>query len=357
MNENSTIAQPNIPPTKKRYEWIDNARIVAAFLIMYVHVPHSLPADAFINNAAYYNLVHHTTLCGRVPFFLILAGYFLARNVTWSKAFDRFLWLFIPFAVWNLFFLWPRMAIEHTTYTFWDCLGVGAIFDSSIHLTDRGPCAPILGPSWFLRDIMVLSLLTPLIVKIKRYLPAILIVYGTIYMARIDDDIQIVLLSPTTMFFYLLGVCLCHYHICDAYRILNKNFLPIFIVTGFTLVTLSYGSAKWGLPNVPQTLCGMVVGALLIAYSGILIEKGLPRLSKMLAPLGPACFLVFMLHKPCFKALYYFLPENFQNTQWIWLVPIPIFFFICAFFLAIKKYTPCLMPYLGHMKLPKKKAT
>lgn len=39
----------------------------------------------------------HLFYLGRVPFFLVLAGYFLGRNITWNKAFNRAFWLFIPF--------------------------------------------------------------------------------------------------------------------------------------------------------------------------------------------------------------------------------------------------------------------
>ena len=31
----------------------------------------------------------HLFYLGRVPFFLVLAGYFLGRNITWNKAFNR----------------------------------------------------------------------------------------------------------------------------------------------------------------------------------------------------------------------------------------------------------------------------
>lgn len=346
-------AQP-APAIKKRYEWIDNARIVAAFLIMYVHVPVHLPADALVNNGMVYQLVHHTTLCGRVPFFLILAGYFLARNITWSKAWDRFIWLFIPFAIWNLVFVYPRMVVEHTTYSFLDIMGVGSIFSDTWQFTEHGNCAPILGPSWFLRDIMVLSLLTPLIIKVKKYLPALLVAWAVIFCAQVEDYTQIVMLSPSTIFFYLFGVCLCEYRISDAYRILNGRFLPVFVIVGVTALAFCISSSVFHGMGVPRTLLGMLVGALMIAYTGVIIEKCWPSLSKRLAPLGPACFLVFMLHKPCFRVMCHFLPDSILHSHWMLLLPIPAFVFICAFFLLMKRYTPCLMPYLGHMKLPKK---
>ena len=347
------IEQP-VPAVKKRYEWIDNARIVAAFLIMYAHVSVQLPADSMVNDHLVNQMLRYVVLYGRVPFFLILAGYFLARNITWSKAWDRFLWLFIPFIIWNLAFVYPRMAVEHTTFSFLDIMGVGSIFSDTWQFTERGNCAPILGPSWFLRDIMILSLLTPLIVKIKKYLPALLTAWAVIFCARVESYMQIVVLSPTTIFFYLFGVSLCEYRISDANRIFNRRFLPVFVIVGLTALAFCVSSSVFHGIGVPRTLLGMLVGALMIAYSGVIIEKRWPKLSKRLAPLGPACFLVFMLHKPCFRVICHFLPDSILHSLWIVLLPFPTFVFICAFFLAMKKYTPWLMPYLGHMKMPKK---
>ena len=58
------------------------SRVLAALLIMYVHLSSPLLKTTGIH--LFYN--------GRVPFFLVLAGYFLARNITWNKAVDRALW-------------------------------------------------------------------------------------------------------------------------------------------------------------------------------------------------------------------------------------------------------------------------
>lgn len=55
--------------------------------------------EPHVNNAVAYDFIHSTTYWGRVPYFLILAGYFLGRKITWGKALDRALWLMIPFVI------------------------------------------------------------------------------------------------------------------------------------------------------------------------------------------------------------------------------------------------------------------
>lgn len=93
-------------PPKKRVVWIDVSRVLAALLIMYVHLSSPLLKTTGIH--LFYN--------GRVPFFLVLAGYFLARNITWHKVFDRTLWLFIPYMIWNGLYLFLLSSI--TTHPF-----------------------------------------------------------------------------------------------------------------------------------------------------------------------------------------------------------------------------------------------
>ena len=105
-----------------------------------------------------------------------------------------------------------------------------------------------------------------------------------------------------------------------------------------------------------MTLAGGVFGAMMIAYGGVLIERCLPRLSKRLAPCGPACFLVFVLHYPLFFLVAPYVPTWITGSVLIWLLPVVTCAFIIAVFLLMKRYTPWLMPYLGHMKVPKKQA-
>lgn len=345
-----------LPAEKKRYEWIDNARIVAAFLIMYVHVPLFFPADAFFNNSTISTLLFDTTFRGRVPFFLILAGYFLARNITWAKALDRFIWLFVPFTLWNIL-MGVMLYLLKQPVSWHGLWGIGSIFKAEWCPFGHGISMPFLSPSWFLRDIMILSLLTPLIIRLKRILPAILVLYA-IFWRNNDPNLHIgmnITLAPETCFFYLLGVCLVSFRIDDAFRIFNKRFTPVCAVLLVAAVVFGIWIHHGLAMDFPITLLGMLVGAMMIAHSGVLIEKHLPKLSKMMAPLGPACFLVFMLHIPVFIVIEGIIPKSIMHSPWSLMLPFPTFAFICIFFLLMKKYTPWLMPYLAHMKIKPRK--
>lgn len=362
MSPDSQIAPTLSPQKKKRYEWIDNARIVAAFLIMIRH----LPCESAAQGGGGVDFVQTVCSCcvynGRVPFFLILAGYFLSRNVTWRKAWDRFIWLLVPFVIWNAIYAYIFL---HHSFSFQmacvDLLGINNIIHgSAISLFGSSVSSyPVIGPSWFLRDIMFLSLLTPLIVRFDKWIPIILVVMTALMLFQMPP-MSAALFAPTTVYFYLLGVFLVRFRLDDAYRILNRSFLPYFVsgtavaFIGALVMFISGVREFRGLNLIYffSSTFGMVFGALLIAYYGILIEKLLPRFSKLIAPLGPACFLVFMLHYPLFHILQINCPSLFEGWHAL-LVPVPLFIAICTFFLLMKRFTPFLMPYLGHMKMTK----
>lgn len=343
------------PPVKKRYEWIDNARIVAAFLIMYVHWRWRMGIPGSNDYETLRSFVHFSNLHGRVAFFLILAGYFLGRSATWKKALDRFFWLFVPYTLWNLIIYFSARAVGQPAESFADIFGLGHLFYSNGPAIDPSVTFPYIVPSWFLRDIMLLSLVTPLLAKLKPFLVFIILLCSSTSSLNLPFQ-QSLILNPTTCIFYCLGVCLSSFKIDDIYRLLSSKFTPVWLMLIVTATAYSIYSITYFGHEEKATLFGMLIGSLMIAYSGILVEKHLPRISKFVAPCGPACFLVFMLHHPILTAIRTYAPASFVDSWFGIFIPVPVFVIIVSTFLAMKKYTPWLMPYLGHMKLPKKAA-
>lgn len=349
------------PPEKKRYEWIDNARLVAALLIIYVHMQWFFPHEPIVTNALARSLVVNTTYYGMVPFFFILAGYLLARQITWHKALDRALWLLIPYVTWNcLYYVWTHLFTHTLGHFFTDLpwiIGIGPFFSRNTVLFAEYSGSPYIPVTWFLRDIILLSLLTPIFARYRSIIKYILIIVFCALPAKYaPPSDQFAMLSPGYCAYYLLGVCLVDYRISDAYRILNKKFTILLVLGVLISVALSFYTSSHGLPSFVAPMIGCVFGALMIAQCGILIEMYLPRFSKWLAPCGPACFLVFVLHAPIFQMIAWLLPQWITGTALVWLLPIPVCALIIAIFLLMKRFTPWLLPYLGHMKMPKQTA-
>ena len=268
---------------------------------------------------------------------------------------DRFFWLLVPYTLWNLIIYFAARAVGQPAESFTDIFGLGHMFYPGGPAIDPTVTCPYIVPSWFLRDIMLLSLVTPLLVKIKPLLIFIILFCASTSSFNLPLQ-QALVLNPTTCLFYSLGVCLGGYRIDDIYRLLTTKFTPICILLFVTAAAYSFYAINYTGHEERATLFGMLMGSLMIAYSGILIENHLPRVSKFVAPCGPACFLVFMLHHPILTAIRTYAPASFVDS-WLGLfIPLPVFIIIVTAFLTMKKYTPWIMPYLGHMKLPKKPA-
>ena len=344
----------SITPTKKRFEWIDNARVVALFVIMWLHVPFGLFPETWEFMLRETAFIRETFFYAYVPFFLFLSGYFTARNITWHKAFDRFLWLLIPYILWNLSVGYVCCGLlPNSPESACVILGIKDIFSPHWTVCAAGAGMPVDMPTWFLRDMLILSLLTPIIVKFKKWLPLLIVLYFSCHCLRTPVFINGgVLLAPGQVMYYLLGVCVSHRKLDEAYRLFNHPRMNAYMLLAFLYMLVILG-LKYCMPDkgLNLTCVSVLLGIAMIAYSGVLIERYFPRLSHRLAPCGPASFLIFVMHWPLFLIVHSCLPECMIGSPLLWLVPIPTFFIIIYTFFGIKKFAPWLMPYLCHMKL------
>ena len=76
----------------------------------------------------------HLFYLGRVPFFLVLAGYFLGRNITWNKAFNRAFWLFIPFMFWNVLYVFLVLPHDGASFRLENLIGIRDVFLPGMNL-------------------------------------------------------------------------------------------------------------------------------------------------------------------------------------------------------------------------------
>lgn len=343
----ATLLQCSLPP--KRIEWLDNARCIAAFLVVYVHwrwrldVPGSNGHD-LLNNYAYFS-----TLYGNVPFFLVVTGYFLGRNITWGKAWKRFVWLLVPFVILNFGLYGASLLAGLPAESVCSIFGLGHLFVSSGPALDPGATVPVIVPSWFLRDIMLLSLLSPLLAKIKP------LVMCAVCFSFSCLDLQVPLdpsciLNPGTCIFFALGVCLSNFRISEYSGIVGRERTIFFTLLFIVASAYSLYSVACLNSGARATLFGMLMGACMIAYAGMLIERFLPRLSKRLAACGQACFFIYMLHHPILTAIQTWAPHRTVYSVPALLLPIPVYFSLLLLFFVLRRYFPWLLPYVALVK-------
>ena len=163
-----------------QYEVIRQLRFPMIVLVTFAH-SYGKVEDGFSLLASDWNtyeflklLVSQTLVKVAVPVFFIMSGYLFFANVDkWDvvtykkKILRRIKTLLIPYLIWNLL-----MAVKLKTFSmsmfwaYWD--PAGKQIDWFGH--EQLMTAPANMPLWFLRDLMVVSLLTPIIYILARRL-------------------------------------------------------------------------------------------------------------------------------------------------------------------------------------------
>ncbi|MBQ3635519.1 MAG: acyltransferase family protein [Bacteroidales bacterium] len=180
---------------------IDTLRVVCAVFVVMLHtIGGQLPASfSSLSPVDGLLLLRHlfrgpgALLHAAVPTFFLLSGLlFFRRLEVWdssvyrSKLLSRFRSLLVPYLLWNvLFFIfslpqWLQSGeCSSVLDAFTSCGGLRLFWDSSVSDVARlswfGTPAPhfntpLLGPLWFIRDLMVLVLLAPVILFALRRL-------------------------------------------------------------------------------------------------------------------------------------------------------------------------------------------
>ena len=200
-----------------QYEIIRQLRFPMIVLVTFAH-SYGEVAEGFSLLASEWNtyeflklFVSQTLVKVAVPVFFIMSGYLFFANVEeWNlkvyktKLLRRIKTLLIPYLIWNLL-----MAIKLKTFSwsifwsFWCPAGIQTDWFGQEQLMT----APANMPLWFLRDLMVVSLLTPIIYiglrKLGSWLMAILTIF---YLSGICAFIPG--LSAYAVYFFILGAFL-----------------------------------------------------------------------------------------------------------------------------------------------------
>lgn len=153
-------------------------------------------------------LVSQTLVKVAVPVFFIISGYLFFVNVSeWNvqvyrqKLLRRVKTLLIPYLFWNLLMVWKLRTFSYDMFwAFW--IPAGVQLDWFGH--EQLMTAPANIPLWFLRDLMVVSLLTPILyISIKRlgwwFMAGLAVVYLSGVCAFVPG------LSAYAVFFFTLG--------------------------------------------------------------------------------------------------------------------------------------------------------
>lgn len=326
-----------LPAAKPRVEYIDIARVVAAFIIILYHA-------AIVGNS---NVVYATAfLFGRLPFFFVLAGFFL-RDPSWVGMRKRLALLVIPYLIWELA---PMLLVSQNAAIPED------LRRSIPELLQRGLVHfPFNFPLWFLRDLIIYTALYPLLYPLRRYVGVVAALLFILLALDILPLAQFASVkhpcSIKDFAFFLLGMAIQPIGLAGITSFLQKHWKKILLLGG-CINLYAYWQLFSGEGMGSQCFLQMLGILTLLAFSYALSQH-LPKLSQTLLKAAPATYLIFLTH-----ALLYFPVKLFAGTAWYtayhYIVnPLVSLLIICLATLAVgmmRRHTPRLLPYIAGIR-------
>ena len=297
MTNGNMLVQPD-SLTSQTIEWL---RFPLAILVVLLHAG----AVGMNSNLEVYHTLSVLTTGGvcriAVPCFFLISGYLFFRDMKeWNKArwkeklIRRIHSLFIPYIIWNLiafaaFFIYSyvRAKLGSLDLSFFEEEKAVYFSPDFWHiLWDWYDGMPIDYPLWFVRDLILFTICTPLIYLFWKYLK----VYGLLILA-------IILFIPLSVgkgiLFYSFGAW-----IGINGRDLTESFYPYrwvaLLVTIFVLTLLpNYYQRQDGLLSIFQNVF-LVSGCIcVISFASVGVSKGILTFSPFLVR---SSFFIFASH-------------------------------------------------------------
>lgn len=253
-----------------QYEVIRQLRFPMIVLVTFAH-SYGKVEEGFSLLASEWNtyeflklLVSQTLVKVAVPVFFIMSGYLFFANVDkWDvvtykkKILRRIKTLLLPYLIWNLL-----MAVKLKTFSmnmfwaFWNPAGKQIDWFGNEQLMT----APANMPLWFLRDLMVVSLLTPIIyILVRRLGYWLMAVLTVLYLSGVCAFIPGI--SAYAVFFFTLGAILSIRKM-DLVEIFNRFEWPAYglsIILGVAMM-ITYSTPIFS----SLMLCFRLIGAIAV---------------------------------------------------------------------------------------------
>jgi surface polysaccharide O-acyltransferase-like enzyme len=251
-----------------------------------------------------------------VPLFFLMAGYLFFANFRWSeqtfkkKVLGRTRSLLIPFLIWNsivLAIVALAQAIPATQPYF---SGAGSLIaDYSLFQYVNALLGlkgyPIAYHFWFIRDLILLVLLAPVIAVILRF--AFLPFFLALYIFWVADLWPIMAPGVVGLFFFSIGA-FCAIKGKSLFVLDRFGALALLAFIPILLVDTLWHDAWY---NVFFHRTGLMVGVVAALYSTRLLAKH-TGVTNALVRLGGASFFVYAAHEPFLRIMrmlsYRFLP-------------------------------------------------
>jgi peptidoglycan/LPS O-acetylase OafA/YrhL len=298
------------------------------------------------------NLISNGIARIAVPLFYLISGYLFFINFNGSfsqyrlKLKSRLSTLLIPYLIWNLLAIFILLLlhllpeVQNILYSSNSRMYLDtnwSVIDKIVGLSGY----PAAYQFWFIRDLMVVILLAPLIHTIfRKYSSLLIVVTGVLWYLQIWP---ISIPSSTTVFFFILGAGMTRgdslFEVIDKYR---KPGAGIFI-TILLLDTYSHGFLINEYIHRLEILIGCFV---VLQMSGVVSENH--KINHWLVGLSKYSFFVFAVHEPMLTIIRKFVLSLFEHITPLALFSIYLFLplIVVALSIYLYKFITLLSPKL-----------
>lgn len=369
-------------PEQLRRQTLNLLRFPLAIVVMLIHIwPSSPIAHTSLSDSVttdFFQFPILSVICTAVtgflrgqsvPIYFFIAGYVFFYNVEFNqntyikKLKNRTRTLLIPYIIWNtiaLLIIIARPLISATplgqrflpatdmklNISLKNILNCYWNFNGDIICHSSTNTIPIDGPLWFIRDLMIIVLITPILYQlIKRLKHYFVVIVGLVWLIVNTDyyNPSILIQISTGLFFFSYGAYMS-IHKLDMLVEFGRYFKSSIILYPF--LGILYIIAAYCYPEACSVIKRLnIVAGLLFAYnlSSWLLRKGYCRISPFLAS---SAFFIYVSHTLVVNRItklqeFYINPDS--DIKWIWIYLITSIIstsFLLGVFYLLRRYSP-----------------
>lgn len=310
--------------------------------------------------------------------FVFFLGIKLTKETFVRKLKNRTKTLLIPYIIWNLaavlmigvrFVPWFRdyfsyldlkfnFSLPALLSCFWKYHGelCQAPVGTEAYAGELASVAPINAPLWFLRDLMIVVLCTPLLYwLLKRAGYYLVILLGILWFGSVSFDFKHSDMLLTAFFFFSWGACLSIGK-KDMLRIFGRYFIVSMIL--YPLLAVLYVVSVYHFPEMSSIIKRLnVMVGLIFAYN-LAIWLLRCRVCKVNAFLASSAFFIYVSHTLiCHKILKLFViklnPESDLALLSVYALTVLLTLaLLLSTFYLLKRYAPGFLKILTGRKEP-----
>lgn len=287
-----------------RIEWIDFCRVYTAFCVIVRHCDRHYGYFAYVAD-----LFNYRSL---IFFFFLMAGYFThyaepGKWFDWART-RKLLW---PYLFWTLiaaFTMVPLMHMGQIQQGDWSWVSP-LIFPKEMGILSWCYWDYSNVPMWFLRTLIILAFISPLLQKLplKAMLGLILITFAASdVLCEVDPETAAhykrhyvgwlpfrLYESVLALGFYAAGLLIRRYAGTDQLTAFVRSYAWVPVLGSLLLLPAVY---CWGFYPPVQSSALVLLGVATTLGIGSLCSQYLPRLCHVVAQWGPAAFFVYTTH-------------------------------------------------------------